>query len=64
MPPLGDHEYVYGAVPPDGVTVAEPLQTPLQARLVCEVEALMADGCVMVAVWVFVQLLASVIVQV
>ena len=28
------HKYVYGAVPPEGVTVAEPLQTPQEASTV------------------------------
>ena len=30
-------EYIYGAVPDEGVTVKEPLEPPLQLTLVCEV---------------------------
>lgn len=30
------HKYVYGDVPPEGVTVACPLQKPLQLALVVE----------------------------
>jgi hypothetical protein len=65
VPPDGAHEYVYGLVPPAGVTVAEPLLPPLHDTLVCEPAVkLMAVGCVIVKERVVVQLLASVTVTV
>ena len=35
-PPLGDHAYVNGAVPPVTVTEAEPLHDPKHVTFVCE----------------------------
>lgn len=64
VPPLGAQEYEYGAVPPEGVTVAEPVHWPLQSTLVCAPVVLSAGGCVMVNVRVVVQPFASVTVHV
>ena len=65
VPPLGDHEYVYGLVPPDAVTVLEPfvpaLQLTLVVALMFEVNAV---GSVIVAMLILVQLFASVTVTV
>jgi hypothetical protein len=63
--PEGDHAYVYGVVPPDGVTVALPLFPPLQDTFV--LEEILADKVLIsltFAVAVFVQLFASVTVTV
>lgn len=47
VPPAGVHEYEYGAVPPEAVTVAEPFGLP-QVAGVAVVEAVSAGGWVMV----------------
>lgn len=47
VPPLGAHEYEYGAVPPEAVTVAVPLGLP-QVAGVLVAEAVSAGGWVMV----------------
>jgi hypothetical protein len=59
------HVYVYGVVPPEGVTLTEPLFIPLHNALL-SVLAVAANkvGCVTVAVVVVVQLCASVTVTV
>ncbi len=50
--------WVYGLVPPEGVTVAEPVALPRQATLVCEVVAETAvPGWVIVVEAVAVRLL-------
>ncbi len=64
VPPLGDQEYVYGPVPPLGVTVAVPLEPPLHETLVLEVVAVIAVGWVIVTVLVVEYELASVTVTV
>jgi hypothetical protein len=46
------------------LTVAEPLLPPLQETLVADVEPVIADGCVMVNIFVMLLLALSVIVQV
>jgi hypothetical protein len=38
------HEYVYGVVPPEAVTVALPLFPPLQSMFTCVVVAVSAVG--------------------
>lgn len=43
------HEYVYAPVPPIGFAVADPLVAPLHVGLTGVVEAVSADGCVMIA---------------
>jgi hypothetical protein len=37
VPPVGAHAYVYGPVPPEAATVAEPLLPPKQETLVVAV---------------------------
>jgi hypothetical protein len=64
VPPLGAHEYVYGAVPPEATTVAEPVVPPLQSTFTCEPVVASAGGCVMLNVLVVVQPFASVTVTV
>jgi hypothetical protein len=52
-------------VPPEAETVAEPFVSPLHDTFVCaDGLAVSAGGCVMVNVWVAVQLFASVTVTV
>jgi hypothetical protein len=52
-------------VPPEAVIVADPLEPPLQATLVCDpMLAVMAVGCVMVTVFIEEQVFASVMVTV
>ena len=48
VPPEGDHAYVYDGVPPLAVTVAVPLAAPKQETFVCDVAAVIAEGCVIV----------------
>jgi hypothetical protein len=49
VPPEGDQEKVYPGVPPEGKIVAEPVDPPKQAILVCAaVDVLIAVGCVIV----------------
>jgi hypothetical protein len=65
VPPDGDQEYVYGAVPPEAVTEAEPSLAPLALVATEEVVALnAAAGWLKVRVLVEVQPLASVAVTV
>ena len=64
MPPDGDQLYVYGPVPPEGLTVAEPFVPPLQLTFVLVVVALTTVGCVIVTLPVVVHPFASVIVHV
>ena len=63
VPPVGDHKYVYGPVPPDATTVAEPLVEP-QVGCVGLIAPETKVGCVTVAEVVAVQPFASVIVAV
>ena len=60
----GIHKYVYGDVPPVTVLVAVPSHTPLQLAFVCAMLTCKSGGCVIVAVYVAVQLWLSVTVQV
>jgi hypothetical protein len=61
VPPEGAQVYVYAPVPPPGVTVAEPLFPPKQETLVvAEILAVTCAGCVIVAVVVTEDPLASV----
>jgi hypothetical protein len=46
----GDHEYVYGRVPPDTVAVTDPVHTPLHKRLLAVILVVSAVGAVMIAV--------------
>jgi hypothetical protein len=57
---------VYGELPPLAVTVADPVELPLQAILVDDpmIAERAVAGCVMVTVLVVVQDLASVMVTV
>jgi hypothetical protein len=64
VPPLGAHEYVYGAVPPEGTTVALPVHAPLHKTFTCDCVAVNAGGCVMLNVRVVVHPFASVTVTV
>jgi hypothetical protein len=64
VPPEGAQEYVYGAVPPEGITDAAPVHKPLHNMLVCVCVAVNAGGCVMEYVRVDVHPLASVTVTV
>jgi hypothetical protein len=64
VPPEGAHEYVYGAVPPEATTVAEPVHWPLQRMFTCEPVVVIAGGCVIVYVLVIVHPFASVTVTV
>ena len=64
VPPDGDHEYVYGDVPPLTEIEAVPLLPPLQLTLPGTNEALIADGCVTTVLPATVQPLASVTVMV
>jgi hypothetical protein len=59
LPPIGDQEYVYGATPPLGVTVAVPLDAPQEADVV-DVKSVMAGGSVITNKVVSAQLLPSV----
>jgi hypothetical protein len=62
-----DHAYEYGAVPPAALTVAEPVESPLQSTFVLAVMAEVKTAgsvTVAVAVAVLVQLFASVAVMV
>ena len=43
VPPDGDHEYVYGEVPPVADTVAEPLLPPLHAIFIWDCVALSTE---------------------
>jgi hypothetical protein len=61
-PPV--HKYVYGVTPPEGITVACPLQTPLQVTGNAAAVISSALGCVMVTVAVTEQPVASVTVTV
>ena len=54
------HEYEYPGVPPAGVTVAVPLQFPLQSTSVPDAVAVKPVGSVMVALAVCEQPPASV----
>lgn len=55
-----DHVYVYEGVPPDGVTVAEPLLPPLHETWVDEeIEDVSVAGWVIVIEAVVLQLFAS-----
>jgi hypothetical protein len=51
---------VYGAVPPETVKSAAPVELPKHNTFVCDVLALSAAGCVIVTEAVAVQALASV----
>ena len=62
VPPLS--EYVYGAVPPEAVTVMLPLDPPLQLAWVDVELTEMADGWLTVWLAVIVQPLASCTVRV
>jgi hypothetical protein len=64
VPPTGDQEYVYGAVPPATVTVAVPLVPALQETSVLDIVAARIAGSVIVIDCVVVHPLASVIVAV
>jgi hypothetical protein len=65
VPPLGDHAYVYGEVPPAGVTVALPLLPPKQVTFTVAVMlAVMAPVEVTTTVFVITHPFASVIVHV
>ena len=55
---------VYGAVPPVGVMMTEPVLPPVQEMLVIAVGAVIGAGSVMVTGTVIEQLLASVTVKV
>jgi hypothetical protein len=55
---------VYGEVPPDAVTVAEPLLNPFPVAAVAVAVAVMAVGCVMITVFLAVSDVASVTVTV
>ena len=63
-PPLGAHEYVSVPVPPDADTAALPFVPPLQLTLVCDVVAVIAEGSLILNVFVIEQVLSSVIVHV
>jgi len=63
VPPDGAHEYVYGPVPPEGDTDADPLALP-HVACVNDVVAVNAVGCVMLYVRVIVHPFASVTVTV
>jgi hypothetical protein len=59
------HEYVYGAVPPDGVAVAEPLLPPKQLTFeLAVIDPVMPPVLPTIATTVLVQPFASVIVHV
>lgn len=63
--PPPDQLYVYGLVPPEGLTLAAPVVPPKQATLVCDALVVeIAVGWVMVTDLVVVLLLASVMVTV
>jgi hypothetical protein len=65
VPPVGAHAYVNTPVPPEAATVADPLFPPLHETLVdAEIVEVIAEGCVMLTVCVWVQEFASVIVHV
>ena len=64
VPPEGAHAYVYGAVPPEAVTEATPVQLPLHSTFVCDPVVVKAGGCVMLKVRVVVHPFASVTVTV
>ncbi|CAM4361473.1 hypothetical protein FLTE109939_07355 [Flavobacterium terrigena] len=49
VPPDGDQEYEYGAIPPEGITVAVPLEPPKQDTFVCDPVAVLIDETVNVA---------------
>jgi hypothetical protein len=48
VPPVGDHEYVYGAVPPVTVTPITPVLPPLHATLVIDVTVTVGEATVVV----------------
>ena len=61
LPPVGDHVYVYGVVPPLTIAVALPVLFPKQFTFVLVIATLKeAVGCVIVTIVLVVQLLASV----
>jgi hypothetical protein len=60
FPPLGDHAYVYGVVPPVGVTVAEPVLPPKQSTGDELAEVVSTGGCVITTEEVDVHPLRSV----
>ena len=61
VPPVGAHDYVYGAVPPVALAVAVPVEPPLHSTPVLPVIlAVTAEGCVTVTVAVSVHPLWSV----
>jgi hypothetical protein len=55
---------VYGAAPPEGTTVALPVQAPLHKTFTCDCVAVIAGGCVMLNVCVIEQPTGELIVQV
>jgi hypothetical protein len=59
-----DHKYVYPEVPPDTVTVAEPVVPPLHNTLLTAVDVTKAVGSAIVTISVIVHPLASVTVTV
>jgi hypothetical protein len=61
VPPVGDQEYVYGVVPPEAATVADPLLPPKHPTFtVAVMVAVGADAFGIVTVAVPVQPFASV----
>ena len=59
------HKYVYGDVPPDGITVMDPVDWPKQfTSVLVELELNAALGCVTVVLEVAVHPFASVTVTV
>jgi hypothetical protein len=61
---LLDHRYVYGGIPPVTVSSMDPVDIPLQIRLVCVSVIFIAVGCEMVTVNVSIHKLASVTITV